>query len=338
MSGAADDADDSGPKREMQPDEWQHAAESFVRSTTDRIDALERGIDEVATGGSFRTLWEHVREIGDSIRMAPAISGPDKVELQRRLSGLVRRLRDEQRRFHQEVELTRDLLHENLRLVADAVREAGDVEALMAARADLSLLRERVTSLPAGYPRSIRTALWDSWQATNRAAWEGLLALWAENERLLAGMLDEAEHLLDRESPRQARDAIKAFHEATTSHECSHREAKALRARANALWRRSVELGQSRHEQFLASLQRRVQRWRRELETIDRQQAQLKENLPALEQNVERAATGVGHALARGQVAEAVKEIDRLTVRSLALQREIRRAEDLLAADATGER
>lgn len=293
----------------MDPESWEDRAQVFARSTSEALDALQREIGALPAEGTFRTVWERVQLLGDAIGTAPAIASPDKIALQRRLNTLVRELRERQRAFHRDVEGTRGEIHSRLSLARDTLADAEVTAEVQEVRADLALLRDRITGLPSTFPRSARSQLWSNWQETNRLAWDRLSALWASQEAALGEILDAAEEQVRRRQTRAARDTIKAFHDRLAEVEISHRSARTLRQRANELWQTAAERGREQREHYLAATRRRLERLRRAVRDREFQRTQLQSRVLDLERHVSTTSTGVGHALARGQLAEAQRAL-----------------------------
>jgi chromosome segregation ATPase len=311
----------------MDPETWQEQSAAFARAASQSLDLLQASIPDAAARGSFRALWDQTRAIGDSIRSAPAVATEDKIALQRRLNALVRALREEQRRYHQAVEKTRDEISAALDLAREAAAESQSVADSQEVRADLALIRERITGLDPSFPRALRTELWEAWQQVNRTAWDALVRQWEGNERELAAILDEARAMLDRGQARPARDAVKSFHAALAERECSRRAAKDLRQRAATLWEEAIARGREQHEHFVAAAQRRVQRWRSVLARNERQRDQMVGEIAALQRQMESATTDVGHALVRGRLTEAQRSLHQLETVNERLRRQIAEAE-----------
>jgi hypothetical protein len=202
------------------------------------------------------------------------------------------------------------------------------------ARADLAVIRERMSALPEQFPRELKSRLWTAWQDTNRVVWQRLTELWRANEQQLAGRLDEAERLLDGGQVRPARDVIKAFQTARSELPVSHQVARALRARANALWQRSREVGRARHEQYLAGLARRLEHWRYLQRRAERELAALQVEIAMRERDMASATTDVGHALAAGRLHEAQRAQEQQERERRALAAQIAEAESRLGQEA----
>ncbi len=319
----------------MDAESSEQQANFFVDTASERLNAFELDIRAAGSNAPMRLLWDRARELGETIRTASAVDSADKAALQGRLTALMRMLREEQRRVHKEIERTRKDIEDSLTLAAESVREASTTSDVQEVRSDLAVLRKRITSLEPTIPRSVRTKLWEDWQETNRGAWQALVALWQTNEQMLAALLQTAERHLERGRTRQAREQIKAFHEAIASLECSHREAKALRLKANGLWQRCVDQGREQREQYVAYSRRRLDHLRREVVQNERSRAQLRAEIAALERQVSAATTGVGHALSRGQLSDALRRSERLDAGDRRLAAQISEIEEALEIEAT---
>jgi hypothetical protein len=306
----------------MEGESWERDSSAFARSANEALDALQGDI-QAASEGSYRSLWERTRFLGDSIRTAPAISSTDKIELQRRLNVMVRELRERQRAFHRQVEATRDELNGRLELARDTAAEAQSVSDIQEVRADLALLRDRITGLPSSFPRSLRTQLWESWQEINRTSWDVLVTLWTRNEEILSEILDRADENVKQRQTRAARDDIKAFHDSLAHLDVSRHGARGLRRRANDLWKLASELGREQRARHLAAARQRLTRSRRTVRENEQKCMELRNQVQALEHHASNVSTGMGHALALGQLAEARRALEKLEAENRRLQKHI---------------
>lgn len=319
----------------MDSDSWRREADEFARMTNAALDVLEEEIQSMSRGGSYRAIWERVRSLGESIRLAPAISSVDKIELQRRLNTLVRGLREQQRALNRQNEADRAEIESRLQLVGEAVGDAHGIPDIEEARADLTLIRERITGLSPSFPRAIRTQLWNMWQEVNHRAWDRLTTFRQANEDELSRMLDEAREQIERRQTRAARDTIRAFHTRMSESEISRKAEKALRARANELWQTAAERGREQREHYLAGARQRLSRYLNEVRRNERTREQLAGRVVAMEQQVSNVATGMGHALARGQLAEAQKALEKLDAETARVKIQIRELEVTLEGSST---
>jgi vacuolar-type H+-ATPase subunit H len=319
----------------MDSETWKREAEEFAQRTNEALDLLEQEIQSMSSGGSYRAIWERVRSLGESIRLAPAISSVDKIELQRRLNTLVRGLREQQRAFNRQNEADRAEIESRLQLVGEVVEEARGIPDLEEARADLTLIRERITGLSPSFPRAIRTQLWNMWQEINHRAWDRLTTFRQANEDELSRMLDGAHEQIKRHQTRAARDTIRAFHARMSESEVSRKAEKSLRARANELWQTAAEQGREQREHYLAGARQRLSRYLNEVRRNERTREQLVNRVAAMEQQVSNVTTGMGHALARGQLAEAQKALEKLDAETTRVKKQIRELEMVLEGSAT---
>jgi hypothetical protein len=240
---------------------------------------------------------------------------------------LCHRAREEQRERAEQLQALETRLAEVMDLAEENLNEANSVSAIQEVRADLNLVRKQIDESAVQLRRS---GLWDRWQKSNHTAWERLQAIWAENEQLLIGTLDEAEERVKQSDPRGAKDAIKRFHAAVPEHECSHRALKSLRARSNALWQKADAISRERHARFLEQAAGRVDRWKQQQGREERRRAAIEREIEALERQVAQASTGVAHALLRGQLEERRKELQRSEATGRELQRQIDEAQGTL--------
>jgi hypothetical protein len=321
----------------MDGDAWKEQADLFARMAGEGLDAIERDAAAAQESGDFREVWRQIRELGEGIRTAPAIASPDKIALQRRLNAIVRAVRESQRALQRESQSVVDELNASLQLAAESISEATSVTDLEEVRADLALLRERVTALPPSFPRARRSQLWERWQELNRAAWSALVERWSAGEAELGTRLDDVEALLEAGQVRPAREAIRAFHEAMAAAPVSHRGARTLRGRANALWQRAAERGREQHEQYLSGLRGRLRRWRNVMRQNEHRREQLQGQSETLERQAATAHTEIAHALAVGQLAELRRAMTALDRESQSLAEQIADAEARLAEHGDSE-
>jgi hypothetical protein len=319
----------------MDSETWKREAEEFAQRTNLALDTLEGEIQSMSTGGSYKAIWERVRSLGESIRIAPAISSVDKIDLQRRLNTLVRGLREQQRAFNRQNEADRTEIESRLQLVAEAVEEAHTIPDIEEARSDLTLIRERITGLSSSFPRVARTQLWNMWQEVNHAAWDTLTSFRQANEAELSRMLDEGHEQIERRQTRAARDTIRAFHSKMAELEVSRKAEKALRARANELWQTAAERGREQREHYLEGARQRLSRCLNEVRRNERTREQLVGRVAVMEQQVSNVTTGMGHALARGQLAEAQRALEKLDSETARLKKQILELEATLEGSST---
>jgi hypothetical protein len=310
---------------------WKEQAEAFARLAGEGLDAIERDAVVAAERNDFHNVWRQVRELGEGIRTAPSISGPDRIRLQRRLNSIVRGVRESQRALQRESQAVFDELSASLQLAEDSVAEASSIADLEEVRADLGLLRDRITGLPPTFPRGRRSQLWNRWQTVNRTNWSALVERWTANEEALGATLDEAERALEAGNLRGARDAVRALHAAMTETPVSQRGARSLRGRANAIWQRAAERGREQQAQYLNSLRGRMGRWRAAMERLEQRRAHLESQEEQLQRQADSAQTDIAHALAVGQLAEIRKMIEAVQRDSRALHQQIAEAEERLA-------
>jgi chromosome segregation ATPase len=307
-------------------EEWERQADAAAEALTAEVDQLESSWP--GPSDSFRPFWTAVKVLNDRIRTAPAIKLDDKLHLHHRVNELCHRARSEQRVRAEQTRALLERLTDALALAEETLGEARTIEAVQEVRADLNLLRSQIESASATLRR---TGVWERWQTLNHAAWERLTELWAENEKVLSAILDEAESMLGRADARAAKETVKRFHAVSGELECSHRALKTLRARAHDVWSRADEVGREKHARFLEQAAGRVERWRQAQARRSRQHASVEREIAALEREIERASTGVAQALLRGQIDERRRTLAALESEERDLQRQIEDTERALA-------
>jgi hypothetical protein len=307
----------------------------FARIASEGLDILSQEAREAGTTGSFRTVWIHIKELGEAIRTAPSLTGSERAPLQRRLNDIVRDVRKAQRHLQHESQAAQAPIYERLHLICDALAEAQSVSDIQELRADLMLVREHIAALDTTVPRLFQSRLWAAWQAQNQAAWQHLSILWAANENSLTELLDRAEQDLRTGRVAQARATIKSFHDALNTHPCSNSAARALRERARTLWKEAVELGRQRHQHYLHSVQRRVEAWQRDIRQNEHKRNQLEAEILQQERYVAMATTDVGYALAVGRLTEMRRSLARLRIEDRKLTQRIEEASALLSTPST---
>ena len=312
----------------MDPLEWQRLADEAAVRLDEEIAELENSFwSSELPQRSFRAFWTRLRDLNDRVRTAPAIKLDDKLHLQHRLGELSQRARRDQKQLKESVAQRKQELLEDIRLARDSLSEASTVEDTQEVRSDLAALRKRISASDVPFRPDERQDIWQTWQEANQEAWDRLNQQWSVNERYLSSILDEAQQHVETGEPRLAKERVKAFHSAVSAHECSHAALRALRSRANALWRDADELGRQRHEAYLANLGKRMDYWRRTRERNARVRTQLAAEIAELEQRATSAATDVGAALARGQLAERRRALSEIEAADESVARQMRDAE-----------
>jgi hypothetical protein len=311
----------------MDAEEWQRLADRIAAVLGAEVSALEQDFWPEPRDGSFRAFWPRVRELNERVRIAPAIKLDDKLALQHRLNELCQRARRDQKVLQQRVVSQKQELLDAVAIASASVEDAHSIDELQEVRRDLSGLRERIAALDPAFRREERQDLWNAWQIANQSAWERLNRLWGENERVLSALLDEAQESLRGGEPRAAKDRIKAFHAAVTERECAHRTLRALRARANGIWRDADELSRQKHAAYLSNVGKRVQHWRSMREKNERTRFELARQISELEARAAAATTDVGAALVRGHLAERRRTLAEIEAADRDLARQIDAAE-----------
>lgn len=309
-----------------EPEDWEKQADAVAAELGQEVDGLEANWP--GSGESFRPFWASVKDLNERIRTAPAIKLDDKLQLHHRVNELCHRARSEQREQIEQQQAVEARLSEGLDLAREALEDARTISGVQEVRADLALLRSQIESAS---PRLRRSGLWERWQEINRAAWELLNGLWTDNERVLATILDEASSRADRGDARGAKETIKRFHAASSELECSHRELRALRARAHEVWKKADEVGREKHARYLEQAAGRIERWRLAQARRNRQRASIERDLVVLQRELDRASTGVAQAMLRGQIEERRKALASLESEEQDLQRQIEDTERALS-------
>lgn len=310
----------------MEADEWERQADAAAAELGGEIDRLEASWP--APSGSFRSFWSSVKDLNERIRTAPAIKLDDKLALQHRVNELCHRARGEQRQRTEQARALEARLSEGLLLAGEGLAEAMTIAAIQEVRADLALLRSQIET-SSGQLR--RSGLWERWQELNHAAWTRLNELWNDNRNVLAAILDEAESCASRGDARGAKETVKRFHATSAELECSHRDLRALRGRAHEIWTKADEIGREKHARYIEQAAGRVERWRQAQARRNRQRMSIERDLVVLQRELDRASTGVGQALLRGQIEERRKALTALESEERDLQRQIEDTERVLS-------
>ncbi len=305
---------------------WEQQADAAAAALAAEVDGLEAAWPGQME--SFRTFWTTVKDLNERIRTAPAIKLDDKLQLQHRVNELCHQARGEQRQRAEQLREVESKLLEGLGLAQENLAEADAIPAVQEVRADLALLRSQIESSSA---QLRKTGIWERWQEINHAAWTRLTELWSENERTLAVALDEAEAQIQHLDARQAKEAIKRFHAASSELECSHRALKSMRSRAHEIWKRADEIGREKHARYLEQAAGRVERWRQSQARRRQQRASIERDIALLERQLDRASSGVGQAMLRGQIEERRKALSALQTEERQIDRQIEDVERDLA-------
>ncbi len=305
---------------------WEQQADAAAAALAAEVDGLEAAWPGQME--SFRTFWTTVKDLNERIRTAPAIKLDDKLQLQHRVNELCHQARGEQRQRAEQLREVESKLLEGLGLAQENLAEADAIPAVQEVRADLALLRSQIESSSA---QLRKTGIWERWQEINHSAWTRLTELWSENERTLAVALDEAEAQIQHLDARQAKEAIKRFHAASSELECSHRALKSMRSRAHEIWKRADEIGREKHARYLEQAAGRVERWRQSQARRRQQRASIERDIALLERQLDRASSGVGQAMLRGQIEERRKALSALQTEERQIDRQIEDVERDLA-------
>ena len=292
------------------------------------VQELEDGIQSGST--SRRDAWNALRDLQQRVSSAPAITLDDKLALMERLRALGHRLREEQKEARRHATGWRASLTDALRLGDEALAAADSIETVQEVRADLVLLRKRIESEGNSVDRQTRASVWTHWQETNQRAWQALNELWQQNERVLTEVLEEARARIAAGDPGGARERVRAFHSAISSHECSHRALRELRATAGSLWGEAESLGRANREAYERWAGHRLEGWKRSRERLSRDGAGIEAEITALQRQAAGAPTDVGAALLRGRLAERRKALGDLGAEMTKLTRQIEGAESAL--------
>jgi chromosome segregation ATPase len=302
----------------VDPDDWEKQADAVAAELGQEVDSLKTTWP--GPGESFRPFWTRVKELNERIRTAPAIKLDDKLELHQRVNELCHKARGEQRERIEQQQALEARVADGLLLASESLAEARTISGIQEVRADLALLRSQIELASFQLRRS---GLWDRWQELNRAAWERLNELWSENESVLVTILDEAATKAERGDARGAKEAVKRFHATSSELECSHRGLRSMRTRAHEVWKKADEVGREKHARYLEQAAGRVERWRQAQARRHRQRASIEHDLAVLQRELDRASTGVGQALLRGQIEERRKALAALESEEQDLQRQI---------------
>jgi hypothetical protein len=316
----------------MQPEEWETLADSIAARISARISTLETDLRERAGSLSFKQFWSTVRALNDEIRHAPAIKLDDKLAAQRRINGLCASAKDLQRALRDEQDARVAEINDSLDLAAGSLSAASTLQQIQDVRSYLNALRPRLAGGETRLPRSAQQAVWKRWQDLNAAAWERLNEMWSENEAALRSILDDAQERLTANDPRGAREHIRTFQSRSGSEECSHVARKALRARANDLWKEAEQVAHRKRAAYLTWVDKRVHQWRDERGRAARAREQIAREISGLEAEIRDARTDVAAALLRGRLAERQKTLRSLEATERELARQIEDAETALSS------
>ncbi len=314
----------------MDPAEWEELADHIALQLHDAISRLEEHAWALPIDRFGQTFWPQVRELNQRVRTAPAIKLDDKLALQRRMNELCQRARQHHKSLHQRANQEREELCDAIGLAREALDGKPSLADVHQVRADLAALRERLRSVESLLRRTDRQQIWHAWQQTNQLAWSRLNELWQSNERILIALLDEAQEWLASGETRAAKERIKAFHLAASSHECAHQRLRALRARASTLWEEANAHAREKHEAYLIHARKRLDSWKVTRERNSRLVADIAHEISKLEQQAGHASTDVAAAMARGQIAERRRALAEVEVMNRDLQQRISAAESAL--------
>lgn len=303
----------------MDPEEWEREADQVAAQLHSRIDDLEGTLSPEPAISDVQGFWPRVKQLNEALRTAPAIKLEDKLAVQRRLNELCHRARRQQRRLAETRKAQERELRDAIGAANEGLAAATTIEELHEIRADVALLRRRITETP----KVVAQRVWPAWQAVNQRAWEKLNAEWASNEGQLRAALDEADAALERGDVRSAKEAIKRFHAEVPRRECSHGALKVLRSRATSLWERGNALGQQKHTRYLEQAARRVTYWRQQRERQQRAREAIEREILRLEAQMAAAGTDVGAALVRGQLESRRKALADLEAQERGLDERI---------------
>lgn len=297
-----------------------------VRITAGQFESEARLLDErigSRTPISFRDTWSQIHDLQERVRSAPALSPDDVAGLQSDLRAIAVALRERQKSARKQANAVRSSLRESIDLAREAVDAAQSIADLHETRADLLLIKERLTKDGHVLDRATRQVLWQSLQAVNQKAWDGLTAAWEDNRRALEEMLQQAAARLEARDARAAREQIKVFHTTLGEVECNRRAQHELQAAARRLWQQSTELAQEKRAAYLVHAARRVEDWKRALRRQDATRRELEADVRTLEQQASTASTDVAAALVRGQLNERRKALRDLENSSEQLRKHI---------------
>jgi len=127
---------------------------------------------------------------------------------------------------------------------------------------------------------------------------------------------------------RETRDLIRRFNNSSHELEVSHKAGRALRARANGLWRETDEVAQAKHEAFVAAAPEKVEHWKQVQGRNAQAIARLRAEIADLERD--ENAGGVAAAFARAMVGDKLRELHKLETTNESLEERIESTEAVL--------
>jgi hypothetical protein len=293
----------------MDPKEWQRLADEVAAEVGSALDAIESEFWPEPSDPSFRSFWPRIRALGDRLRTAPAIDIENKLQLLGRVRQITKRAREDQEVFFGEQRHRKQELLDRIEELRAQAIESSDPEDVRRLRQELADMRDTVSTVQMP-TRGDRQEVWDSWHAATKSVWDHLSALWQANEQELSSLLDQAQSRLDRGNIREARDFVRQFNSRSHALEVSHKLVRSLRARANELWRGAEEVAKAKHETFVATAPRKVERWKNVKGRNTQAIARLRAEIGELEAN--ENAGGVAAAFARAMISDKLRELGKL--------------------------
>ena len=311
----------------MEPQEWQRLADEVAAEVSTALDEIEAEFWPEPSDPSFRSFWPRIRALSERLRTAPAIDIANKLELLGRIRQITKRAREDQEVFFADQRHRKQETLERIEELRSTTLGSSNPAEVRELRGELASMRESITDaqLPT---RGDRQEVWQTWQTASQEVWDHLNGMWSENEQELKNLLDNARSRLDKRQAREARDLIRQFNGQVREREVSHKSNRALRARANELWKEAEELGKAKHEAFIATAPERVQRWKtvkgRNASAINR----LRVEVEQLEHNMDGG--GVAAAFARAMIEDKMRELERLESTNESLEERIESTEAAL--------
>jgi hypothetical protein len=313
----------------VDPQEWQRLADQLAVEVREALDQLERDFWPEPSDPSFRSFWPRIRALSERVRTAPAIDIEDKLQLQARMRALSRRAREQQQTYFEAVRAQQQALLDQIEALRGQAAAATAPAQVQQVRQGLEGVRVQFSSTDLPSRRS-RQEIWNAWQSANQYAWSRLTELWAANEAALEAVLDQAQSRLDTGDVRGTRELIKRFNTLLREQEVSYKRMRALRARANALWRQAAEVARAKHEMYLTTAEERLEQWKATQGRHARVIARLRAEIAELQGRP--AETEVAAAFTRALIEEKQRALEQLEAASESLDERIEQAEAALSS------
>lgn len=313
----------------MDPKEWQRLADEVAAEVGSALDQLEADFWPEPKDPSFRSFWPVIKAQSERVRTAPAIDIEVKLALSARIRQITKRARQDQEEYFKEHRQQKQEVLQRVASLRDTALQSNKAEAVRQIRQELMGLRDEVSriELPT---RGDRQEVWDTWQEASQDVWRHLSQLWGANEAELTSILDRAQARLNSGNVRETRDLIRQFNAASHELEASHKSLRALRARANTVWREADDVGRAKHEAYMAEAPEKVERWREVRGRNSRAIARIRGEIDELERGASQS--GIAAAFAKAMIEDKMRELQRLESTNETLEDRIENTEASLSS------